>query len=58
MSPKIAVSCLDYMIVHQTLPIIIAKLLQLTIKVVPKNDVDVEFVSNGAKHNHTYLPEF
>ena len=56
MSPKIDVSCLDHMIVLQTLPIIIANLLQLTI--IPNNDVDVEFVSNGAKHNHTYQPEF
>ena len=46
------------MIVHQTLPIIVAKLLQLTIKMVPKSNVDDEFVSNGAKHNHTHLTEF
>ena len=58
MSPKIAVSCLDHMMVHHTLPIIIAKLLQLMIKMVSKNDVDFELVSNGAKHYHTHVPEF
>ena len=46
------------MIVRQTLPIIFAKLLQSMIKMVPKSDVDVEFVSNGAKRNHTHLPHF
>ena len=40
------------------LMLIITKLLQLRIKMVPKSDVYVVFVSNGAKHKYTHLPEF
>ena len=56
-SQKIAVYCLVHTIVHQTLLITIAKLLQLLIEMVARNDDDIEFVSNRAKHNHRPLPE-